>query len=83
MSDIYFSIEGTNHWHGQKFIEPGMEVFLKKGPDNEVDKEATKNGFILYRSLTFSNFMFVLSDLLTYTTFLISVLHVHDAKIYL
>ncbi len=28
MSDIYFTIAGTNHWHGQGFIEPGMEVLL-------------------------------------------------------
>lgn len=42
MSDIYFTIAGTNHWHGQEFIEPGMEVLLKKEPDNEVDKEAIK-----------------------------------------
>ena len=42
MSEIYFTIAGTNHWHGQKFIEPGMEVILKKEPDNEVDSEAIK-----------------------------------------
>ena len=42
MSEIYFTIAGTNHWHGQEFIEPGMEVVLKKEPDNEVDSEAIK-----------------------------------------
>ena len=42
MSEIYFTIAGTNHWHGQEFIEPGMEVILKKEPDNEVDSEAIK-----------------------------------------
>jgi len=37
MSEIYFTIAGTSHWHGQKFIEPKMEVKLVKEPDNEVD----------------------------------------------
>ncbi len=40
MSEIYFTIAGTNHWHGQEFIEPGMKVKLVKEPDNEVDSEA-------------------------------------------
>ena len=42
MSEIYFTIAGTNHWHGQEFIEPGMKVKLVKEPDNEVDSEAIK-----------------------------------------
>ncbi len=42
MSEIYFTIAGTNHWHGQKFIEPGMKVKLVKEPDNKVDSEAIK-----------------------------------------
>ena len=42
MSKIYFTITGIHHWHGQEFIEPGMEVILKKEPDNEVDSEAIK-----------------------------------------
>lgn len=42
MSEIYFTIAGTNHWHGDKFIEPKMEVQLVKEPDNEVDTEAIK-----------------------------------------
>lgn len=42
MSEIYFTIAGTNHHHGQEFIEPKMEVKLVKEPDNEVDKEAIK-----------------------------------------
>ncbi len=42
MSEIYFTIAGTNHWHGQEFIEPKMKVKLVKEPDNEVDSEAIK-----------------------------------------
>lgn len=42
MSEIYFTIAGTNHWHGDEFIEPKMEVKLVKEPDNEVDTEAIK-----------------------------------------
>ncbi len=42
MSEIYFTITGTNHWYGQEFIEPGMLVRLVKEPDNEVDSEAIK-----------------------------------------
>ena len=42
MSEIYFTIAGTNHWHGQEFIESQMKVKLVKEPDNEVDSEAIK-----------------------------------------
>ncbi len=42
MSEIYFTIPGTNHWHGQDFIEPQRKVKLVKEPDNEVDSEAIK-----------------------------------------
>jgi hypothetical protein len=42
MLDTYFTIAGTNHWHGQEFMEPGMKVQLVKEPDNEVDSEAIK-----------------------------------------
>ncbi len=42
MSEIYFTISGTNHHHGQEFIEPGMKVKLVKEPDNEADSEAIK-----------------------------------------
>lgn len=42
MADIYFTIAGTNHHHGQDFIEPKMEVKLVKEPDNDYDKEAIK-----------------------------------------
>ena len=40
MAEIYFTIAGTNHHHGQDFIEPKMEVKLVKEPDNEYDTEA-------------------------------------------
>ena len=42
MSEIYFTITGTNHYHGQEFLEPKMKVRLVKEPDNENDKEAIK-----------------------------------------
>lgn len=42
MSKIFFTIAGTRHRYGQDFFEAGMEVELKKEPDNEVDKEAIK-----------------------------------------
>ena len=42
MSEIYFTIAGMQHHHGQEFIEPGMKVKLVKEPDNEVDSEAIK-----------------------------------------
>ena len=42
MADIYFTIAGSNHYHGTDFFEPDMKVELVKEPDNEVDKEAIK-----------------------------------------
>lgn len=42
MAEIYFTITGTNHHHGQDFLEPKMKVKLVKEPDNEYDKEAIK-----------------------------------------
>ncbi len=42
MSEIYFTLTGTKHWHGLEFIKPEMKVKLIKEPDNEVDKEAIK-----------------------------------------
>ena len=42
MAEIYFTIAGTNHHHGQDFLEPKMKVKLVKEPDNEYDKEAIK-----------------------------------------
>ena len=37
---IWFTIAGTNHYHGDDFMETGMPVLLEKEPDNEKDKEA-------------------------------------------
>ena len=42
MKKTYFTIAGTNHYYGQKYFEPNMEVRLIKEPDNEYDKEAIK-----------------------------------------
>ena len=42
MKKTYFTITGTNHYYGQKYFEPKMEVRLVKEPDNEADKEAIK-----------------------------------------
>ena len=42
MSEIYFTITGTHHWHGTEFIEPDMKVKLVKETDNPVDTEAIK-----------------------------------------
>ncbi|SFB38510.1 hypothetical protein SAMN05216249_1303 [Acetitomaculum ruminis DSM 5522] len=42
MSEIYFTIAGTQHWHGSDFIEKDMVVKLVKEEDNEVDSEAIK-----------------------------------------
>ena len=42
MAEIYFTIAGSYHHHGQDFIEPKMEVKLVKEPDNEYDTEAIK-----------------------------------------
>ena len=42
MEKLYFTVAGTNHHYGTKFMEPGMEVNLVKEPDNEYDKEAIK-----------------------------------------
>ncbi len=39
---IWFTITGTNHYHGQDFLEKGMKVRLEKEPDNKYDKEAIK-----------------------------------------
>ena len=42
MANIYFTVSGTNHYHGQEFIEPGMKVMLEKEPENEYESEAIK-----------------------------------------
>jgi hypothetical protein len=42
MKRTYFTITGTNHYHGQDFLKPGMPVTLIKEPDNKHDSEAIK-----------------------------------------
>ena len=42
MKRTYFTITGTNHYHGQEFLKPGMPVHLVKEPDNNYDCEAIK-----------------------------------------
>lgn len=37
---VFFTLAGTKHYFGDKFLEPGMKLNLKKEPDNEYDKEA-------------------------------------------
>ena len=48
MNQIYFTIAGTSHYYGDEFVEPGMKVRLVKEPDNEYDREAIKEGEVLY-----------------------------------
>lgn len=40
MAKIYFTIAGTNHYHGSDFFNKGMKVELIKEPDNSYDSEA-------------------------------------------
>ncbi|HHW94526.1 MAG TPA: DNA-binding protein [Mogibacterium sp.] len=42
MKKLYFTITGTNHYHGKDFFEKDMKVKLIKEPDNPFDKEAIK-----------------------------------------
>ena len=42
MRRTYFTITGTNHYHGQDFLKTGMPVHLVKEPDNKYDSEAIK-----------------------------------------
>lgn len=39
-SKIYFTIIGVQFRYGSEVFEKGMEVILKKDPENEYDKEA-------------------------------------------
>ena len=39
---IWFTLTGTNHYHGDDFLEKGMKVRLEKEPDNCHDHEAIK-----------------------------------------
>lgn len=40
MGKIYFTLTGTKHYFGKKFLKLGMKLQLNKEPDNEYDKEA-------------------------------------------
>lgn len=40
MEKIYFTVAGTQFYHGKDFFEKDMEVKLVKEPDNPFDKEA-------------------------------------------
>lgn len=40
MNKIFFTIAGTQFYHGKDFFEKDMEVKLVKEPDNPFDKEA-------------------------------------------
>ncbi len=40
MEKIYFTITGTQFYHGMDYFEKDMEVKLVKEPDNPFDKEA-------------------------------------------
>ena len=42
MKRTYFTITGTNHYHGQDFLKTGTPVHLVKEPDNKYDSEAIK-----------------------------------------
>ena len=42
MNRIYFTIAGTQYYHGKEFFKPNMQVRLVKEPDNPVDSEAIK-----------------------------------------
>ncbi len=42
MEKVYFTIAGTNHYHGMDFFRPKMSVHLKKEPDNLHDREAIR-----------------------------------------
>ena len=38
----YFTLTGTQYYHGQSFLEKDMTVKLVKDPGNDFDKEAIK-----------------------------------------
>lgn len=39
---IWFTLTGTNHYHGDDFLKKGMKLRLVKEPDNKYDREAIK-----------------------------------------
>ena len=40
MKDVCFTLTGTRYHFGNDFIKPGMEIKLRKEPDNSFDREA-------------------------------------------
>lgn len=40
MAKVYFTLTGTGHYFGSKFMKKGHELKLVKEPDNRHDKEA-------------------------------------------
>ena len=42
MEKKYFTLAGTCYHFGQDFMEPKMQLTLRKEPDNEYDKEAIR-----------------------------------------
>jgi len=34
---IYYTLTGTNYYHGKEFLKSGMKVKLVKEPDNQYD----------------------------------------------
>lgn len=40
MKRVFITVTGTNHYLGQSFLEPGMQLTLVKEPDNDCDREA-------------------------------------------
>jgi hypothetical protein len=40
--NTYFTLTGTQFYHGQDFLEKDMSVKLVKDPSNDFDKEAIK-----------------------------------------
>ena len=42
MKPTYFTVAGTNHYFGNRFLERDMKVKLIKEPENEYDSEAIR-----------------------------------------
>lgn len=42
MKKIYFTLTGTNYYHGKDFLKSGMRIRLIKEPDNPYDSEAIR-----------------------------------------
>ena len=39
---IWFTLTGTNHYHGHDFLKKGTKLRLEKEPDNRHDREAIR-----------------------------------------